>query len=180
MKNEKIAIVNLESKVVELCSDFIEVQDVMSRFESIEYFFKGMVVMSEQKAIELLGEENMKVVNYYDEIDGRCCWEMTYNEYVVREEKNAIIRELQKALKEKSNASVQLDDIHNGSYSKVKENLNDVVNKFLDMEDEDEKFKYIDEQYVTIGINGNNHNFDICADLYNELDALLGYMEELS
>ena len=48
------------------------------------------------------------------------------------------------------------------------------------MEDEEEKFEYIDKQYVTIGVNGKNYNFDICADLYNELDALLGYMEELS
>lgn len=164
--NEKMAIIDLRYTTVELCNNIAEVMEVMDRFkDDIEEFTNKMVV-SEEKMLDMFATEKITIVNYFDNVSKVFYEELTYNEYRIIEEKNHM---LTRRVKDDGKA-----------YLNIRRQLNDVVNKFLDMEDEEEKFEYIDKQYVTIGVNGNNYNFDICADLYNELDALLGYMEELS
>lgn len=166
MKNEKIAIIDLRYVTIELCNDMAEVMEVMDRFkDDIEEFTNKMVV-SEEKMLDMFATEKITIVNYFDNVSKVFYEELTYNEYRIIEEKNYM---LTRRVKDDGKA-----------YSNIKRQLNEVVGNFLDMEDEEEKFEYIDKQYVTIGVNGKNYNFDICADLYNELDALLGYMEELS
>ena len=166
MKNEKIAIIDLRYVTIELCNDMAEVMEVMDRFkDDIEEFTNKMVV-SEEKMLDMFATEKITIVNYFDNVSKVFYEELTYNEYRIIEEKNYM---LTRRVKDEGKA-----------YSNIKRQLNEVVGNFLDMEDEEEKFEYIDKQYVTIGVNGKNYNFDICADLYNELDALLGYMEELS
>lgn len=166
MKNEKIAIIDLRYVTVELCNDMAEVMEVMDRFKDDVEEFTNKMVVSEEKMLDMFATEKITIVNYFDSVSKVFYEELTYNEYRIIEEKNYM---LTRRVKDDGKA-----------YSNIKRQLNEVVGNFLDMEDEEEKFEYIDEQYVTIGINGNNYNFDICADLYNELDALLGYMKELS
>ena len=166
MKKNKMAIIDKTYNTVELVSNMDEVMEVMNRYKDDFETFTSKMVVSEDKMFEVIDEKKITIVNYFDNVSKVFYEELTYNEYRIIEEKNYM---LTRRVKDDSKA-----------YSNIKRQLNEVVGNFLDMEDEEEKFEYIDEQYVTIGINGNNYNFDICADLYNELDALLGYMKELS
>ena len=120
--------------------------------------------------LEIIDEKKITIVNYFDVVSEVFYKELTYNEYKIIEEKNELI-----------NYMVDNDITDNAvaSYRDLKSQLDKVINTFFELEEEKEKFEYIDKQYVTIGINGNNHNFYMCANLYDELRDLIDYMIEI-
>lgn len=167
MKNEKIAIIDLRYVTVELCNDMEEVMEVMNRYKDDFETFTSKMVVSEEKMLDMFGTEKITIVNYFDNISDVFYKELTYNEYKIIEEKNELI-----------NYMVDNDITDNAvaSYRDLKSQLDKVINTFFELEEEGGKWEYIDKQYVTIGINGNNHNFYVCANLYDELCDLIDYM----
>ena len=164
MKNNKMAIIDKTYNTVELCNDMSEVMEVMDRFKDDFETFTSKMVVSEDKMLEIIDEKKITIVNYFDVVSEVFYKELTYNEYKIIEEKNELI-----------NYMVDNDITDNAvaSYRDLKSQLDKVINTFFELEE------YIDKQYVTIGINGNNHNFYMCANLYDELRDLIDYMIEI-
>ncbi len=170
MKNNKMAIIDKTCNTVELVSNMDEVMEVMNRYKDDFETFTSKMVVSEDKMLEVIDEKKITIVNYFDVVSEVFHKELTYNEYRIIEEKNELINYM---------IDNDITDDAVASYRDLKSQLDKVINTFFELEEEKEKFEYIDKQYVTIGINGNNHNFYMCANLYDELRDLIDYMIEI-
>lgn len=170
MKKNKMAIIDLRYVTVELCNDMAEVMEVMDRFKDDVEEFTNKMVVSEEKMLDMFATEKITIVNYFDVVSEVFYKELTYNEYKIIEEKNELINYM---------VDNDITDDAVASYKDLKSQLDKVIDTFFELEEEDGKWEFIDKQYITIGINGNNHNFYVCADLYNELCNLMDCMIEI-
>ena len=170
MKKNKMAIIDKTYNTVELVSNMEEVMEVINRYKDDFETFTSKMVVSEDKMLEVIDEKKITIVNYFDVVSEVFYEELTYNEYKIIEEKNELINYM---------VDNDITDDAVASYRDLKSQLDKVINTFFELEEEEGKWEFIDKQYITIGINGNNHNFYVCADLYNELCNLMDFMIEI-